>query len=204
MIKTLAILILFITGLDCLAQDAKNKAIYGIQVNGKFTGMNAFNNRNGYYMVSSGEMGRGYDIVVHIDKPGAKWYGMGTGLGLSTIGIRSWGGKQMYYAVMPLRLQIKLGIVWFEPGLENRLFLGAENVGPDYIDKQTFQRYHLAGNFGLRFKLFRGLSVNAGLSTGITPAIDFEGTDQEVFYGDAYFNPIAAFIGVRYMFNQLY
>ncbi len=156
------------------AQDFEPYTSYGPQVTGRMI-----------------DGGRGFDAAFHIDRAGKKWYGVGAGLGLSARG----GGNRdlLYYAVLPVRLQIKLGMLWLEPGLENRLFLGmSDKYGQNRIDKETVNIYHLAGNVALRFKLFRGLSINAGMSFEITPARD----------GDTNYKEATTFVGVRYMFNQ--
>lgn len=175
--KLISIVALLLVSFAIKAQDFEPYTSYGVQVTGRMI-----------------DGSRGFDAVFHIDRAGKKWYGMGAGLGLSAMG----GGNSnlLYYGVLPVRLQIKLGMLWIEPGLENRLFLGmSDRYGQSRIDKETINTYHLAGNVALRFKLFRGLSISAGMSFGITPARDF---------GDTNYKTATTFVGVRYMFNQPY
>lgn len=175
--KQFLIMVLALLGLSVNAQDFQSYTSYGVQVTGKMI-----------------DEGRGFDATFHIDRAGKKWYGLGTGVGLSAQGRGS--GDFLYYGVLPVRLQIKLGMLWIEPGLENRLFLGmSDRYGQSRIDKETINTYHLAGNVALRFKLFRGLSISAGMSFGITPARDF---------GDSNYKTATTLVGVRYMFNQPY
>lgn len=175
--KQFFIIVLALLGFSVNAQDFQPYTSYGVQVTGKMM-----------------DEGRGFDAAFHIEKAGKKWYGLGTGVGLSAVGRGS--GDFLYYAVLPVRLQIKLGMLWLEPGLENRLFLGMNDwSSQNNIDRETVNIYHLAGCFALRFKLFRGLSVNAGMSFGITPARDF---------GDSNYKTATTLVGVRYMFNQPY
>lgn len=203
--KVVGFLALLLFGVVCEAQDFDSYNSYGFQMTGRFTGMNVTNASNSVRNAASVDMGRGFDAVFHIDRAESKWFGIGAGLGISSLGISDWGGKQLYYGVIPLRLQIKLGMIWLEPGLENRFFLGInEGSRSSYIEPKTINAYHLAGVFNLRFKLFRGLSVTPGLSIGITPAVDLKDTEYATVYGVAYYKTIAAFIGVRYMFNQPY
>lgn len=199
--KYISIVVLLISGFVMKAQDFEPYTSYGVQVSGRFTGMNSHNTTGN--IGGGGISGRGFDAVFHVDKAGAKWFGAGAGLGLSAMG--GGGNDLLYYAVVPLRLQLKMGMLWVEPGLENRLFVGMnDRNNPDLINKETVNIYHLAGSFALRFKLFRGLSINTGLSVGITPAVDYKDTDYYAEYGDMNFTTIAGFIGVRYMFNQPY
>ena len=91
--KYFSIVILLMSGFVMKAQDFEPYTSYGVQVTGKVI-----------------DEGRGFDAVFHIDNAGKKWYGIGAGLGLSGIG----GGNRdlLYYVVLPVRLQIKLVMLW--------------------------------------------------------------------------------------------
>ncbi|AEV32582.1 hypothetical protein Oweho_1592 [Owenweeksia hongkongensis DSM 17368] len=200
--KLISIVALLLVSFAVKAQDFESYKAFGLQVSKRFTNLNV-KDREDVELTSTGQAGRGFDVIAHYDNGVKKWFGVGVGLGISSIGSSVGGDKQLYYAVLPLRMQIKMGSVWLEPGLENRFFLWMdEGNRPNYVNSKSANTYHLAGNLGLRFKLFRGLSINAGVSASITPVISLEKVD--VKYGNTYYNSIAGFVGVRYMFNQPY
>ncbi|WP_417601949.1 hypothetical protein [Owenweeksia hongkongensis] len=200
--KLTSIVALLLVSFAVKAQDFEPYKAFGLQVSKRFTNLNIKDSED-VELTSTGQAGRGFDVIAHYDNGVKKWFGVGVGLGISSIGSSVGGDKQLCYAVLPLRMQIKVGSLWLEPGLENRFFLWMdEGNRPNYVNSKSANTYHLAGNLGLRFKLFRGLSINAGVSASITPVISLEKVD--VKYGNTYYNSIAGFVGVRYMFNQPY
>lgn len=188
-----------------VAQEFTPYSSFGLQLSRRFSRVNAIDNTNYYYRVNGGRPDRGFELIAQYDRGVKKWFGLGAGVGLSSIGSQVSGAKHLYYAVVPFRLQLKMGGFWVEPGIENRLFLWLNDDGnTNYVNDQTINPYHLAGTLTFRVKLFRGLSLHGGFSASLTRVIDLKGSDYSQQYGEPYYSSIAGVVGVRYIFNQPY
>lgn len=166
----------------------------------------------------------GFDVFVHYDYGALKWLGVGTGLGYSTRGGSSMeqysdGSRSLSYLNVPVRLQIKpWHFLWVEAGAEVLYFLNYKDEGnfnsPEVpilenvpFDADGINKLTVSFVPALRFNLFRGLSLNAGYSMGLTKAAEVElshTANSNVTTSDrsTSYKNFGVFLGVRYMFNQ--
>lgn len=154
------------------------------------------------------------DIYGSYDLGLIRWLGIGSGIGLSIRGgateNRSTTEKKrrdLYYLNVPLRLQLKpFRFLWIEPGVESMILLGHTDVGYDTpwgtdepFDNEDLEFYTISGYLGLRINVFKGLSLNAAVSSGLTSVAEAEGSVPGV---SATYADFTYSVGVRYMLNQ--
>lgn len=148
----------------------------------------------------SGSIGPGFDAIFTVDYGFIKWLGVSGGVGLSSVSTKYW--KPYYYVNMPVRLQIKLGPFWVEPGVENRFFVGSGDL--DWgLENGEMNTYVLYGSIAGRLKLFRGLSVSVGYSQSLTE-VAYSRHSYIATGANSSYSALAWFVGLRYMFNQPY
>lgn len=196
---------------------------FGFSVSGNYGSMASNNYYNGplgsniyNYNVSPG-------LAFNFDYAPFSWLGLNTGLGLSIRGgdksrgsnrfnYHSWERSDYWLFNLPLISQIKLGnFLWLETGLELNLQLGHNNEAPanyyslGYSLQSTLKYPFLSygGIGGMRFNLFRGLSIGLHLHRGLSPlSIEYPinlpyDKDQSLRLYDK-----SVHFSVRYMFNQ--
>ena len=143
-----------------------------------------------------GGLTKGYDAIFNVDYGLAEWFGIGGGVGVSSV------ASNKYYLIAPVKFQFKAGFFWLEPGIENKFFLGRA-VDKGRLSDDDMSLYYLAGSIVGRFKLFRGLSLSVGYSKSLTEVAYYQNPDVPVGANTSY-SEFALSVGVRYMFNQPY
>lgn len=162
-----------------------------------------------------------FDILASYDYAPFSWLGISSGLGVSARGGKGFddhrvsrfasesmrNSKSIYYLNIPIKLQIKLGFVWLEPGVEHKFPFGVnsanDNSGSHVVslDRTDLKNYHLDANVGGRINFFRGLSLSLGYGWALTPLAYMEDERYPHLFQTAYYNRYY-YLRLRYMFNQ--
>ncbi len=208
---------------NLIAQRFRSYHAYGAQFNVNISALQTTHSGNyghvyvGQNMNSSSVRS---DIYFHYDYGMLKWLGVGTGLGISFRGGEmddpvnpQYNGKRnLTYLNIPLRVQFKpWHFLWIEPGVELLYKMGYKDEGefPSSgivlgapFDPDQINSIGVNGMLALRFNIFRGLSLNAGYSIGLTDVAEVEAPSPPYPYIATSYKNWAMFIGLRYMFNQ--
>lgn len=145
-----------------------------------------------------------------------KWLGLGTGAGLSVRGGEGYGPstvrsigiakKTLYYFNIPLRVQLKAGFFWLEPGLQTNVLLWMNNQNGEYtidlLQQKDCYPVQLSASLMGRFNIFRGLSLSIGHERWLTPVAKLE-YENNASLSTTYYQ-LGWVIGLRYMINQPY
>lgn len=208
------ILILILASTHIYGQKFKSYQAYGLQANVVIGAISAAPYDLPYpYESINTDLAGDFDLIVNYDLGLTKWFGLGSGIGISSRSVNSPRdqyklNKNLYYLNIPVKLQLKMGFFWLEPGIENRIFLFVKdkslpaNQEEDFMSPSDINIYNLAGTIGGRFNLFRGLSLNLGFGLSLTDIarhrLEFQPQTTVSF------NNMNYFLGVRYMINQPY
>lgn len=217
------LLSLIFVSLDSKAQRHRPYHSFGFSLSGNYGSI--AQNRSFYYtgdyLVHEFNVSPG--IAAHYDYAPYSWLGLNTGLGFDIRGSNVGRDLGFSYYIPPVRsnyflinipliTQIKMGnFLWFETGLEVNLQLANNNADPasysnhgspiTTIIKYPFFSYGAIG--GIRFNLFRGVSLGLHLHRGLSPLYIAYSTAmpyEKDFSGRLYDKSIH--FSVRYMFKQ--
>lgn len=152
-----------------------------------------------------------------------KWLGLSSGLGFICRGgenrVATSGPnfnqeadkRLLFYASLPLTLQLKpFKVFWLEAGLLTNFYLFKVDEGyfidnngdqtPNHFYEESIKPVVLNWQAGFRVNLYRGLSLNAGYYSSITPL-----AEEASSLNPAYVTKLKNYgfqLGIRYMFKQ--
>ncbi len=150
-----------------------------------------------------------FDVKANYDYAPLKFIGLSTGAGLSVRGGKGGGFSgfppaspelNIFYFNIPVKLQLKAGFFWIEPGLQTNILIAKSEGSSSFeFDRKDLKPINLSYSLIGRFNLSKGISLHLGYERALTPVARVESQFQQV--GHTYYQ-ISWLIGFRYMINE--